>query len=102
MERPACGVGGPRPELTVTQGAPLAALHGNKEVNPRGRVGHNLRWISLLGRLITCHQLMAPVQGETCESLSQAMSGLQETPLRADPRPLHWCGHVAEGTLTWS
>lgn len=28
--------------------------------------GHNLRLISLLGRLIKCYQLMALVKGDTC------------------------------------
>lgn len=102
MERPGCWVSGPRSELAVPQGAPLAAVNWNKEVNPRGRVGHDLRWISLLGRLVKCHQFMAPVQGDTCESLSQAMSGLQETPLQADPQLLCWCRDVAEEALTWS
>lgn len=39
--------------------------------------GHNLHLISLLGRLIKCYQLMVPVKGDTMESLSQAISGLQ-------------------------
>lgn len=32
--------------------------------------GHNLRLISLLGRLIKCYQLMALVKGDTCSPLS--------------------------------
>lgn len=75
---PARWVSHQRPELRATQGAPLAAVDWNKEVDPSGRVGHHLCLISLLDRLIKCHQLMALVQGT---------SGLQEALLRADPGP---------------
>ena len=51
---------------------PPAVVNGNKEVDVRGHVGHKLRLISLMGGLIKCHQLMAPVQGDTWESLPQA------------------------------
>lgn len=78
VERPDRWVSRRRPELRATHGAPLAAVDWNKEVNPSGRVGHHLCLISLLDRLIKCHQLMALVQGT---------SGLQEALLRADPSP---------------
>lgn len=70
--RPGRGVSGPGARVRVTPGAPPAVVNWNKEVDVRGHVGHKLRLISLLGGLIKCHQLMAPVQGDTWESLPQA------------------------------
>ena len=78
VERPDRWASRRRPELRATQGAPLAAVDWNKEVDPSGRVGNHLCLISLSDRLIKCHQLMALVQGT---------SGLQEALLRADPGP---------------